>query len=177
MISVKLFSGLQKAKVFKKVALTSGDWEVLARSVWVDEEHDLVFFLGMRESPLEKHLYAVSLLRPGEIKLLTRPGYSYSIDMNKVRQYLQLTTKRSKIKKKTIPQECSLVVAVYSNIRQLPACQVFRVTLSDWTVEGVNLSPVGYLLEPSCTPAKLTSNKKLTHTNQFQTLTATAQKY
>jgi dipeptidyl-peptidase 9 len=94
LISTGLILGLQKAKVFKKVALTSGDWEVLARSVWVDEEHDLVFFMGMRESPLEKHLYAVSLLRPGEFRLLTRPGYSYCIDMNKVHNRTNLIKAR-----------------------------------------------------------------------------------
>ncbi|XP_059490227.1 dipeptidyl peptidase 9-like [Neocloeon triangulifer] len=134
--------GLQRAKVLKRTALTSGDWEVLPRSVWVDEEHDLVYFMGMRESPLEKHLYVVSLLRPGEIRLLTRPGYSYSIEMNK---------------------ECTLVVGVYSNIRQLPACQVFRVVLSDWTVDGVNLSPVGYLLEPSFPDVDCHCPEILTH--------------
>ncbi|XP_065336278.1 dipeptidyl peptidase 9 [Cloeon dipterum] len=134
--------GLQRAKVVKRLALTSGDWEILPRSVWVDEDHELVYFIGMRETPLEKHLYVVSLRQPGEIRLLTRPGYSYSIDMNK---------------------ECTLVVGVYSNIRQLPACQVFRVTLSDWTVDGVNLSPIGYLLEPSFPDVDCHCPEILTH--------------
>jgi dipeptidyl-peptidase 9 len=75
---------LGQARVVRRLALTSGEWEVLPRSVWVDEDHGLVFFLGLRESPLEKHLYVVSLMRPGEVRLLTRPGYSYNIDMNKV---------------------------------------------------------------------------------------------
>lgn len=41
-----------------------------------------------------------------------------------------------------------MCVAVFSNIRQLPACQVFRVTHSDYAVNGVHLIPVGFLLEP-----------------------------
>lgn len=42
-----------------------------------------------------------------------------------------------------------MFVAVYSNIKKVPACQVFRITHSDWTVEGINLTPIGYLLESS----------------------------
>lgn len=72
-------------KIISKVALTSGDWEVLGWDLWVDYEKQLVYFMGLKETPLEKHLYVVSLRRPGEVRLLTRPGYSYSIDFNKVR--------------------------------------------------------------------------------------------
>jgi len=71
-------------RVGQKIALTSGDWEVLGRSLWVDPDRQLVYFMGLRESPLEKHLYVVSLRRPGEVRLLTRPGYSYSVDFNTV---------------------------------------------------------------------------------------------
>ena len=67
-----------------KVALTSGEWEVLGRNLWVDNIRQLVYFLGLRESPLEKHLYVVSLNRPGEVRLLTKPGHSYNVDINKV---------------------------------------------------------------------------------------------
>lgn len=71
-------------KIIQKVALTSGEWEVLGQNLWVDNERELVYFMGLKETPLEKHLYVVSLRRPGELRLLTRPGYSYSIDFNKV---------------------------------------------------------------------------------------------
>lgn len=71
-------------KILSKVALTSGEWEVLAQNVWVDFERQLVYFMGLKETPLEKHLYVVSLRRPEEVRLLTRPGYSYSVDLNKV---------------------------------------------------------------------------------------------
>lgn len=109
------------------VALTSGEWEVLRRPMWVNIERQLVFFMGVRESPLEKHLYVVSLKSPNNIRLLTKPGFSYSIEFDK---------------------DCKSCTAIYSNIRQLPACQVFRVVYADDTVEGVQLIPVGYLLEP-----------------------------
>lgn len=73
-------------KILSKVALTSGDWEVLSQNIWVDTEKQLVYFMGLKETPLEKHLYVVSLRRAGEVRLLTRPGYSYSVDFNKVRR-------------------------------------------------------------------------------------------
>lgn len=90
-------------RIVSKVALTQGDWEVLGRELWVDEVNSIVYFVGLREGPLEQHVYAVSLHRPLEIRLLTRPGYSYSnVYFNK---------------------ECTMMVAVYSSIKSLPACQ------------------------------------------------------
>lgn len=71
-------------KISSKVTLTSGDWEVLGQNLWVDSEKQLVYFMGLKETPLEKHLYVVSLRRPEEVRLLTRPGYSYSVEFNKV---------------------------------------------------------------------------------------------
>ncbi|XP_014230063.1 dipeptidyl peptidase 9-like isoform X1 [Trichogramma pretiosum] len=116
-------------RILSKIALTSGNWEVLGKEIWVDEANCIVYFVGMREGPLEQHVYAVSLQRPLEIRLLTRPGYSYT------NVYFN--------------QECTMMVAVYSCINSLPACQVFRISHSDWTVENISLTPVGFLLEPS----------------------------
>lgn len=83
--TVIIFIGvIVNSKLSSKIALTSGDWEVLGHNIWVNEERQLVYFVGLRESPLEKHLYVVSLERPGEIRLLTRPGFSYTVDLNKV---------------------------------------------------------------------------------------------
>lgn len=66
------------------MALTSGEWEVLGRNVWYDVKHQLVYFMALRETPLEKHLYAVSLLKPNWLRLLTVPGYSFTIEFNDV---------------------------------------------------------------------------------------------
>lgn len=81
--SVNLYKNIQ----ISQVALTFGDWEVLGRNVWVDTARQLVYFLGLRETPLEKHLYVVSLQKEGSIRLLTVPGNSYSIDFNKVKHH------------------------------------------------------------------------------------------
>lgn len=115
-------------KIVSKVALTTGEWEVCGERIWVDNQKQLVYFMGLKETPLEKHLYVVSLHRPGEVRLLTRPGYSYSVNFN---------------------QDCSMMLTVYSNIQKPSACQVFRITHTDWTVDGCNLTPIGYLLDPN----------------------------
>ncbi|XP_017770979.1 PREDICTED: dipeptidyl peptidase 9 [Nicrophorus vespilloides] len=115
-------------KILQKIALTSGEWEVQEKGIWVDNERQLVYFIGLRESVLEKHLYVVSMRRPGEVRLLTMPGFSYVVDFNK---------------------ECTMMIAVYSNIEKIPACQVFRITHTDWTADGVELTPLGYLQESS----------------------------
>lgn len=73
-----------QARIVNKVALTSGEWEVLARNLWVDKANQLVYFLGLRDTPLEKHLYVVSLQRPEHIRLLTEPGYSYLVEFDDV---------------------------------------------------------------------------------------------
>ncbi|KAF7284247.1 hypothetical protein GWI33_022397 [Rhynchophorus ferrugineus] len=129
-------------KITSKVQLTSGDWEVMGQDIWIEPEKQLVYFMGLRESPLEKHLYVVSLKRPDEIRLLTRPGYSYVVEFNR---------------------DCSLLVTLYSNIRKPPACQVFRVDYNDWTVEGVKLTPFGYLVESPTSVLECYSPDLYTH--------------
>lgn len=67
-----------------QVALTSGEWEVISRKIWFDKKSQLLYFIGLEQTPLEKHLYVVSLHRPEHMKLLTKPGYSYLIDFDEV---------------------------------------------------------------------------------------------
>ncbi|XP_060524542.1 dipeptidyl peptidase 9 [Cylas formicarius] len=129
-------------KIVSKVQLTMGEWEVMGQDIWVNPEKQLLYFMGLKETPLEKHLYVVSLKRPGEVRLLTRPGYSYAIDFNKER---------------------NLLVTVYSNIQKPPACQVFRVDETDWTVEGIGLTPLGYLVESAPSVSECYSPDLYTH--------------
>ncbi|BFF88851.1 dipeptidyl peptidase 9 [Drosophila madeirensis] len=115
-------------RIINKVALTSGEWEVLARNIWVDKPNQLVYFVGLRDTPLEKHLYVVSLQRPEHIRLLTEPGYSYLVEFD---------------------DECSLMLLVYCNIQRLPSCKVMRVnqTCQNGGVNGIQISLMGYLHE------------------------------
>ena len=41
----------------KKVALTSGPWAVIDKEVFVDETLGLVYFHGLKDSPLEHEEY------------------------------------------------------------------------------------------------------------------------
>lgn len=60
-------------------------------------------------------------------------------------------------------QECSMIVTIYSNIQKPPACQVFRISHSDWTVEGVTLTPLGYLVDSSLLVNEVYSPDLYTH--------------
>lgn len=66
------------------VALTSGDWVVLDEGLSVDSERGLVYFTALKDTPLEKHLYVVSIYSPGQIRLLTHTGFSYKVEINYV---------------------------------------------------------------------------------------------
>lgn len=72
------------ARVVKKVQLTKGDWEVLGKNVWIDQSRGLVYFMGLKETPLEKHLYAVSYMKNDYIRILTTRGFSYTVEINDV---------------------------------------------------------------------------------------------
>lgn len=69
-----------KSNLIKKQQLTSGNWEVSADSVWLDSANNLVYFIGLKDSPLENQLYVISLNNEIElIKKLTTSGYSNSL--------------------------------------------------------------------------------------------------
>ncbi|NXP39891.1 DPP9 peptidase, partial [Leiothrix lutea] len=76
-----------KCPIKEEIALTAGEWEVLARhgsKIWVNEATKLVYFQGTKDTPLEHHLYVVSYECPGEIVRLTSPGFSHSCSMSQV---------------------------------------------------------------------------------------------
>ncbi|KAL7993024.1 hypothetical protein Chor_017280, partial [Crotalus horridus] len=67
-----VFSGDFKCPLKEEAALTSGEWEVLAR-------HG---YKGTKDTPLEHHLYVVSYESPGEVVRLTTLGFSHSCSMS-----------------------------------------------------------------------------------------------
>lgn len=121
---------VREPHIVSKVALTTGDWEVLGRNIWIDKKKQLVYFLGLRESPLEKHLYVVSLTQPNQIRLLTKAGNSYSVEFN---------------------DDCSIVVQTFCNIHQLPTCGVYQIADTNEmhvdSVDNIELRLLGYLFE------------------------------
>lgn len=119
---------LLTANVINKVALTAGEWEVCGQKVWIDKARQLVYFQGLKHSPLEKQLYAVSLQQPGNIRWLTKPGSSYTVHFN---------------------DDCSVFMQTFCNIHSLPTCEIMKVdqTCDLGGVNSLQLSSLGYLLK------------------------------
>lgn len=76
-----------KARIVQKIPLTMGEWEVLGKHLWLDRTKNLVFFMGLAHSPLEKHLYVFNLLNPDKKRLLTSPGSTNTIEFNTVNMH------------------------------------------------------------------------------------------
>lgn len=116
-----------RARILKKVQLTAGEWEVLGRDLWVDRKRNLIYFMGLAESPLEKHLYVFSMLQPEKKRLLTTPGSTHSIEFN---------------------DDCTVIVKTFSNINQSPSTEVLRVDqhCQSGSVDGLELVNVGHLV-------------------------------
>jgi len=119
-------------RIVSRLQLTHGEWEVLNKQIWYDGARELVYFHGLYDTCLEPHLYVVSVRRPGEIRRLTTPGFSHSVEMS---------------------ESCEILATVFSSVNSLPGCQVFAISQTDNTVEGINLQSLGWLLHPS-TPDK-----------------------
>lgn len=115
-------------RVKKKIAITSGDWEVSEQDVWVDESRRLIYFIGLKESPLERHLYVVSLDKPEEPQKLTASGYSHTVAMN---------------------SDCTLFVTIQSNVSQVPFGHVCQISHNQSQTNRVTVNIMGYFLEPS----------------------------
>lgn len=69
---VKLTRGIQ-------VPITSGDWVVDSIEA-SDVDAGLIYFSGYKDTPLERHLYAVPA-RGGEVTRITEPGSSWSVSV------------------------------------------------------------------------------------------------
>ncbi|XP_048668330.1 dipeptidyl peptidase 9 isoform X3 [Marmota marmota marmota] len=102
-----------KSFIKEEIALTSGEWEVLARhgsKIWVNEETKLVYFQGTKDTPLEHHLYVVSYESAGEIVRLTTPGFSHSCSMS---------------------QSFDMFISHYSSVSTPPCVHVYKLSGPD----------------------------------------------
>ena len=81
---VSSWTALVTAQTIQKLAITSGDWSVCGSGLWVDEVRRLIYFIGLKDTPLEQHLYVTSLAQPGVIQRLTQPGYFHQVALNDV---------------------------------------------------------------------------------------------
>ncbi|KAM6948816.1 dipeptidyl peptidase 9 isoform 2-T2 [Aplochiton taeniatus] len=99
-----------KCAIKEELALTGGEWEVLARhgsKIWVNEVTKLVYFQGTRDTPLEHHLYVVSYEAPADVVRLTKPGFSHSC---------------------SVSQNFDMFVSHYSNVSTPPCVHVYKLT-------------------------------------------------
>nr|CAB3239881.1 dipeptidyl peptidase 8-like [Phallusia mammillata] len=115
--------------------LTSGEWEVLEHpdSIWVDEVNQNVYFMGLKETVLESHLYVTSYANRQNPARLTNSCAAHSVSMSK---------------------DCQLFITVSSSIKELYSAKVYR--LSPRPVAAVNLlEPQG--LVPDYVPPDLFS--------------------
>ncbi|ELT92637.1 hypothetical protein CAPTEDRAFT_5954 [Capitella teleta] len=109
-------SGVDDVQVVERTAITSGNWIVEGKKIWVDEQKKLVYFVGCKKTPLETHLYVASYLnKTGVVKQLTEPLFSHSVEMDK---------------------KCTHFVTAFSNVMTVPSSKVFRIVHTE--------IPVGY---------------------------------
>lgn len=115
-----------KARIVKKIQLTNGEWEVLGKNVWVDIKRNLIYYMGLAHSPLEKHLYVMNIYEPEKHRLLTIPGTNNSIEFN---------------------EDHTVMVKTFSNTNQLPSTEVLRVVqrCENGSVDGIELINIGHL--------------------------------
>lgn len=69
-----------KSLLISNHQITNGNWEVYESLFWVDEQKDLVYFLGNKDSPLETHLYVVSSSNSPRVqpRRLTKEDFTHS---------------------------------------------------------------------------------------------------
>ena len=77
-------SDFLRPHILSQIALTSGEWSVVDKPLKIDWSSGFVYFHGLKDTVLEKHLYVVSIQKPGNVKRLTVPGFSHSTYMDSV---------------------------------------------------------------------------------------------
>ncbi|KAH9514886.1 dipeptidylpeptidase [Bulinus truncatus] len=96
-------------KILSEFQITTGSWVVLPKELWVDEAKHLVYFIGLKDSPLESHLYVTRYDHSSAVIQLTQPGYSHSVH---------------------ISQDFTKYVSVFSSLHSPPQSSVFKIVHS-----------------------------------------------
>ncbi|XP_029199625.1 dipeptidyl peptidase 9-like [Acropora muricata] len=132
--------------------LTDGDWEVDGKEIWVDENRQLIYFMGNKDTPLEQHLYVVSYAQHGyvEPQRLTQSGFSHAATLN---------------------ENFTKFVSVFSSIQQTQAVMVYHINHDEVEMNNIPLltvEPVAELLRANvvpdyCPPELFSYNSKHGH--------------
>ncbi|KAH3875268.1 hypothetical protein DPMN_038531 [Dreissena polymorpha] len=86
----------------------------LSKQIWVDETRGLVYFLGLKDIPLETHLYVVSYQTQGPVYRLTELEYTHNVTLDKA---------------------CSMFVTVFSAVNLAPQSALYRIEISPQSVQ------------------------------------------
>ncbi|XP_012941328.1 dipeptidyl peptidase 9 [Aplysia californica] len=118
------------SQAVKEVVLTSGQWVVLPEQVLVDEARQMVYFMALKDTPLEHHLYAVSYSQPTPMTpiRLTSPGSSHSVH---------------------ISEDFSKFVTVFSSLQSPPQSCVYSIQHTG--PADLSFQPIGQLTPKTAT--------------------------
>ncbi|XP_067941458.1 dipeptidyl peptidase 9-like [Watersipora subatra] len=112
---------LQKPTQAKIKPLTHGEWPIdCFQQVSVDLSKNLVYFTAYKDTPLETHLYSVSLIS-GNVQRLTTLGYNHKI---------------------AISESQSLVVSTFSSVDCNPRCNLYEMLHDDGGVAHLKVANV-----------------------------------
>ncbi|XP_077968391.1 dipeptidyl peptidase 9-like [Styela clava] len=99
---------------FTEKTLTAGEWDVMEHNdaktivqIWVKEETNEVFFVGLKDTPLESHLYLANPEEPSNPIRLTQLGRSHTVSMD---------------------EDCTMFVTVSSSTNELYSAQLYQLT-------------------------------------------------
>lgn len=97
-----------------KRQLTDGQWEVSEKDFWVDEDEKLIYFCGLRDTPLENHLYVISYADAITGNLLRSPSPNTKIKIHRLSEPNYTHTSVA------FNPGCSIFVNIQSNISTPP---------------------------------------------------------
>nr|XP_047133216.1 dipeptidyl peptidase 8 isoform X3 [Hydra vulgaris] len=118
---------IRYCQVLTEQPLTQGEWDVDSETIWLDERNNLVYFLGTKDTPLEKHLYCVSLLNPQLIERMTLLGYSHAVTLNK---------------------DCSYAVIVSSSVSSFSQVNLCKINNTLVEKKKIFLQSIGWVQSP-----------------------------
>ncbi|XP_065669799.1 dipeptidyl peptidase 9 isoform X2 [Hydra vulgaris] len=119
---------VRHCRVLTEQPLTQGEWDVDSEKIWLDERNDLVYFLGTKDTPLEKHLYCVSLTTPEWIERMTLLGYSHTV---------------------TLSKDCSYAVILSSSVTSLTQVNLCKInTIYSTEQKKISLHSIGWVEAP-----------------------------
>ncbi|CAD6505581.1 BgTH12-01071 [Blumeria graminis f. sp. triticale] len=139
------------------IMLTSGDWEVVDAPSAVDLENNLVYFIGTKESSIQRHIYSVTLngsdLKP--LTDITQDGY-YDVSFSSKAGYLLLgydgpnipwqkviSTPSNKIKYERVIEE-NLRLSDLAKMYELPVDIYSTVNIDGIDLNVVERRPAGF---------------------------------